>query len=407
MDMPAANSVLFCPLKLGNGTISSRIVMAPMARLRNCRQHVPLVPMVPTYFAERASYPGTLVISEMTIISPRACGYPHPPGIWTNDQVAAWKAVTAAVHAQGSRIYLQIGALGRVAHPLVLEEDVALFGLQKDSIRFAAPSSIPCIKGHPVPAELTTEEIKALMKDFAAAARRAVNDAGFDGVEVHGGYGYLIDQFIQDTANQRTDSYGGSVENRSRFAVEVMRAVVDAVGAERSAIRLSPWCSWQGMGMSDPMPQFIHLIQQLRSLKLSYLHLVEPYAACYTNDTVALYGDSNDILIRMWGKTNPVILNHGFDALSACNAIEKYMGVVDIAVAMGTPFISNPDLIYRIKKGIPLMPPERSKSHSVMDPDGYITYPFSDEYAAEQEARRRGANLSMNKSSTMEFFSLW
>lgn len=407
MDMPAANSVLFCPLKIGDGTISSRIIMAPMARLRNCRLHVPLVPMVPTYFAERASYPGTLVISEMTIISPRACGYPHPPGIWTDDQVAAWKAVTAAVHAQGSRIYLQIGALGRVAHPLVLEEDVALFGLQEDSIRFAAPSSIPCGKGQPIPAELTTEEIKALVKDFAAAARRAVNDAGFDGVEVHGGYGYLIDQFIQDTANQRTDSYGGSVENRSRFAVEVMRAVVDAVGAEQSAIRLSPWCSWQGMGMSDPMPQFIYLIQQLRNLKPSYLHLVEPYAACYANDTVALYGDSNDILIRMWGKTSPVILNHGFDASSACKAIEKYIGVVDIAVAMGAPFISNPDLIYRIKKGIPLMLPDRSKSHSVMDPDGYITYPFSDEWEAEQEARRRGTRLSINKSSTMEFFSLW
>nr|WOD46359.1 hypothetical protein [Trichoderma atroviride] len=364
MDMPPANSVLFRPLEIGNGTISGRIVMAPMARLRNCRKHVPLVPMVPTYFAERASYPKTLVIPEITIISLRACGHPHPPGIWTNDQVAAWKVVTAAVHAQGSRTYLHIGAIDRVAHPLVLEEDVALFGLQNDAIRFAAPSSNPC--------------------DFAAAARRAVDDAGFDGVEVHDGYGFLIDQFIQDTANQRTDSYGGSVENRSRFAVEVMRAVVDAVGTERSAIRLSPWCSWQGMGMSDPMPQFIYLIQQLRNLKLSYLHLVEPYAASYTNDTVALYGESNDILIRMWGKTSPVILNHGFDALSACKAIEKYVGVVDIAVAMGAPFVSNPDLIYRIKKGIPLMPPDRSKSHSVMDPDGYITYPFSDEWETEQ-----------------------
>lgn len=139
--------------------------------------------------------------------------------------------------------------------------------------------------------------------------------------------------------------------------------------------------------MSDPMPQSIYLIQQLRSLKLSYLHLVEPYAACYTSDTVALYGDSNDVLIRMWGKTSPVILNHGFDATSACKAIEKYMGIVDIAVAMGAPFISNPDLIYRIKKGILLMPPDRSKSHSVIDPDGYITYPFSDEWEAEQEAR--------------------
>ncbi|KAM0260266.1 hypothetical protein ACHAQJ_002830 [Trichoderma viride] len=396
MDAPAANTVLFCPLKIGNGTISSRVVMAPMARLRNSRRHVPIVPMVPTYFAERASYPGTLVISEMTIISPRACGYPHPPGIWTNEQVAAWKAVTAAVHAQGSRIYLQIGALGRVAHPRVLEEDVALFDLPKDSVR----------KEHPTPAKLTTEEIKALIKDFATAARRAVFDAEFDGVEVHGGYGYLVDQFIQDTANQRTDCYGGSAENRSRFAVEVMCAVVDAVGPERCAIRISPWCSWQGMRMHDPMPQFIYLIQQLRNLKLSYLHLVEPFVAQHTSSAESLFGDSNDILIRLWGKTSPVILIHGFDATSACEAIERYIGVADIAVAIGAPFMSNLDLIYRIQKGIPLVPPDRSKSHSVMDPDGYITYSFSDKWRAEQDAKLRETKLSVVRSM-MGFVSIW
>ncbi|KAK4079935.1 hypothetical protein Trihar35433_1040 [Trichoderma harzianum] len=406
MDCPAANTVLFLPLKLGNEAISSRIVMAPMARLRNSRRHVPLVPMVPTYFAERASYPGSLVITEMTMISPRASGYPHSPGIWTNEQVAAWKAVTAAVHAQGSRIYLQIGALGRVANPRVLEEDAVLFGLPRDSVRFAAPSSIPCSKGHPTPAELTTEEIDALIKDFATAARRAVFDAEFDGVEVHGGYGYLIDQFIQDTSNQRTDCYGGNVENRSRFALEVMRAVVDAVGPERSAIRLSPWCSWQGMRMHDPMPQFIYLIQQLRGLKLAYLHLVEAFRARQTNSTEALFGDSNDILIRMWGMTSPIILNHGFDAPSAIEAIERYIGVADIAVSIGAPFMSNPDLIYRIKKGIPLALPDRSKSHSVIDPDGYITYPFSDEWKAEQDARLRETNLGILRS-VMEFYSTY
>lgn len=215
MDTPAADTVLFCPLKIGNGIISSRVIMAPMARLRNCRLHVPLVPMAPTYFAERASHPGTLAISEMAIISPRSCDYPHPPGIRRNAQAAAWKAVTAAVHAQGSQIYLQIGTLGRVAHHLVLEEDVALFGLPKDSMLFVAPSLIPCSKDYPIPVELTTEEIKALIKNFATAVRHAVNDANFDGMEVHGGYGFLIDQFIQDTANQRTDSNGGNVENRS------------------------------------------------------------------------------------------------------------------------------------------------------------------------------------------------
>jgi NADPH2 dehydrogenase len=288
----------------------------------------------------------------------------------------------------------------------VLEEDVALFGLPKNSVRFAAPSPIACSKDHPTPAELTREEIKALTKDFATAARRAVFDAEFDGVEVHGGYGYLVDQFIQDTANQRTDCYGGSIENRSRFAVEVMRAVVDAVGPERSAIRLSPWCSWQGMRMHDPMPQFIYLVQQLRSLKLSYLHLVEPFVAQHTNGAEALFGDSNDILIRMWGKTSPVILNHGFDATSACEAIERYIGVVDIAVAIGAPFMSNPDLIYRIKKGIPFVLPDRSKSHSVMDPDGYITYHFSDEWKAEQDARLRETKLSVMRPS-MGFFSTW
>ncbi|OPB39312.1 NADH:flavin oxidoreductase/NADH oxidase family protein [Trichoderma guizhouense] len=342
----------------------------------------------------------------MTMISPRASGYPHSPGIWTNEQVAAWKAVTAAVHAQGSRIYLQIGALGRVANPRVLEEDAVLFGLPRDSVRFAAPSSIPCSKGHPTPAELTAEEIDTLVKDFATAARRAVFDAEFDGVEVHGGYGYLVDQFIQDTSNQRTDCYGGSVENRSRFALEVMRAVVDAVGPERSAIRLSPWCSWQGMRMHDPMPQFIYLIQQLRGLKLAYLHLVEAFRARQTNSAEALFGDSNDILIRMWGMTSPIILNHGFDAPSAIEAIERYIGVADIAVSIGAPFMSNPDLIYRIKKGIPLALPDRSKSHSVIDPDGYITYPFSDEWKAEQDARLRETNLGILRS-VMEFYSTY
>lgn len=288
----------------------------------------------------------------MAIISPRACGYPHPPGIWTNEQVAAWKAVTAAVHVQGRQIYLQIGVLDRVAHPLVLEEDVALFGLPKDSIRFAAPSSIPCSKDHPIPAELTTEEIKALIKDFATAAGHAVNDAHFDGVKVHSSYGYLIDQFIQDTINQRTDSYGGSVENRSRFTFEIMHVVVEAVGAERSAIVLPLWCARQDMRMSDPIPQFVHPIQQLRDLKLSYLHLVKPYAARYTNNTVARYGDSNDILIRMWGEDKPSNL----------------------------------------------------KSHSAMNPDGYITYPFSDKWTPEQEALRRGTRFSITKSSMMEFF---
>ncbi|KAL7927931.1 hypothetical protein ACQKWADRAFT_325258 [Trichoderma austrokoningii] len=296
MDFSTASSVLFCPLKISGGTISSRID----------------IPLVPTCFAERASYPGTL-------ISPRACGYPHPPGIWTNGQVAAWKAVTAA-----------IGALGRITHPIVL--DLPL------QARYHAVK--------------TTNAIKALIKDFATAAKQTVNDADFDGVEVHGGYGHLVDQFVQDTANQRTDSYDGNIENRSRFAVE-------------------------DMGMSDPMPQFIHLVQQLRGMKLSYLHLVEHYAACYTNDAIALYGDSNDILIHMWGKASPVILNHGFDALSTCKAIEDYIGVADIAVAMGATLISNPDLIYRIAC------PDRSKSHSVMDPDGYITYSFSDEWEAE------------------------
>lgn len=406
MNDPAENTILFHPLKVGSGVVSSRIVMAPMARLRNSRRHVPLVPMVPTYFAERASYPGTLVISEMTMISLRACGYQHSPGIWTNEQAVAWKAVTAAVHAQGSRIYLQIGALGRVAHPNVLEEDAALFDFPGDSVRFAAPSPIPCGKEHPTPAELTTEEIKALIQDFAAAARRAVFDAEFDGVEVHGGYGYLVDQFIQDTSNQRTDCYGGSVENRSRFALEVMRAVVDAVGPERSAIRLSPWYSWQGMRMHDPMPQFIYLIQQLRGLKLAYLHLVEAFVARQTNTAEALFGDSNDILIRMWGMTSPVILNYGFDATSAIEAIDRYMGVADIAVAIGAPFMSNPDLIYRIKKGIPLMLPDRSKSHSVIDPDGYITYPFSHEWRAEQDAKLRETKLSIMRSR-MEFFSTY
>jgi NADPH2 dehydrogenase len=260
-----ADSRLFQPLKIGNMEVKNRIAMAPLTRFRGTDDHIPIVPMVAEYYAQRASVPGTLLITEATFISPDAAGAPNVPGIWKQEQIDAWRKVTDAVHAKGSFIYLQLWALGRVA-------DVGQ--AEKENFTIMSASPIPAGEGYPTPKEMTEEDIKKAIGNYAQAAKNSIA-AGFDGVEIHGANGYLVDQFLQDNSNQRTDSYGGSVENRSRFAHEVTKAVVEAVGADRTGIRLSPFSEFQGMKMKDPIPQFSDIIKKLAALKLAYLHLVE------------------------------------------------------------------------------------------------------------------------------------
>lgn len=272
----AANTKVFSPFQVGSTKLDHRVVMAPLTRFRATVDNVP-TDLMAQYYAQRAVVPGTLIISEASFISPKAGGYATIPGLWNDEQLNAWKKTTDAVHAKGSKIYMQLWHLGRAAHPDPAGSGGAVkderFDFENDLV---SSSAVPIAEGQPTPRALSEEEVWATVADYATAAKNAVEKAGFDGVEIHGAHGYLIDQFNQDTCNKRTDQFGGSIENRARFCLEVAKAVAKAVGADKTGIRLSPWSGFQGMRMADPIPQFSYIIHQLRELDLAYLHLVEP-----------------------------------------------------------------------------------------------------------------------------------
>ncbi|KAB5575479.1 hypothetical protein GE09DRAFT_990726 [Coniochaeta sp. 2T2.1] len=366
-----STSRLFQPLQLGTITLNHRLVMAPTTRFRADTNHVPL-PFVATYYEQRASVPGTLLITEATIISKRAGAYPCLPGFFTAEQVSAWRQSTDVVHAKGSFIFAQLWAPGRAADP---------GACKAAGVRILSSSAVPIAEGMAVPEEMSGEDIREFVGDYVKAARRAVGEAGFDGVELHGANGYLIDQFVQDTVNQRSDEYGGSVENRSRFALEVTKAVVDAVGADRVAIRLSPWSRGQGMRMADPVPQFTHLIRQLAGLKLAYLHLIEA-RICIDNDVDGQVAadEKLDFAVEAWDNVSPVILAGGYTPKSASEAADVRWRDRDVAVAFGRHFISTPDLPFRLRSSIPLNPYDRATFYKFGSPDGYTDYQFSKEW---------------------------
>ncbi|KAK3903260.1 hypothetical protein C8A05DRAFT_33009 [Staphylotrichum tortipilum] len=367
-----ATSRLFQPLPLTpTATLGHRIAMAPLTRFRASDAHVPIVPLVATYYSQRASsLPGTLLLTEATFISPSAGGYANAPGIYTPEQVAAWRRVTDAVHAKGGFIFNQLWSLGRVADPKVAE---------KEGFKVHGPSKIG-LEGLAVPEEMSVEEIQVRVREYAAAAKNAI-EAGFDGVEIHAANGYLIDQFLQDTANQRTDQYGGSVENRSRFAVEVVQAVVDAVGAERTGIRLSPWNDFQGMKMADPVPQFEDLIHKLKRFGLAYLHLVQSRVS---GSADAAAGDkaheSLDFALNIWDR--PVLIADGMKPKDAKYLVDEEYKDKDVVAVFGRYFIATPDLPFRIKNGLEVNQYNRDTFYLPKSPVGYIDQPFSKEYEA-------------------------
>lgn len=365
-------SKLFNPLQVGRMQLSNRIAMAPMTRFRVDDDHNPL-PIVKDYYAQRASTPGTLLITEATIISRQAGGYPVVPGIYTDSQIAAWKEVTDAVHAKGSYIYLQLWALGRVADPTYLKE--------LGDHDLVSASAIPASEGGAVPRELSESEIQSFINDYAQAARNAVV-AGFDGVEIHGANGYLIDQFIQDISNKRTDGWGGSVEKRARFALEVTRAVVDAIGADRTGIRFSPFSTFQGMRMTDPVPQFSYLARETAKFNLAYVHIVEPRIA--GNADVEVMHDDLDFFLEAYGNATPVVIAGGYKPESALQAIDEKYKQYDAIIGFGRPFISNPDLPFRVKANVPLVPYDRDTFYTPKKSKGYIDWAFSPEFKATQ-----------------------
>ncbi|KAH9945562.1 hypothetical protein B0H21DRAFT_823025 [Amylocystis lapponica] len=341
---------LFQPVEVGTMKLSHRVVLAPLTRFRANAAHVH-GDLAVEYYSQRASAPGTLVITEATHIAARAGGYNNVPGIYNDEQIAAWKRVTEAVHAKGSYIYLQLWAMGRAGKPEVLEAE-------DPSIPYVSASDIP-LKGYSkAPRPLTAEEIAEYVRLFAQAAKNAVHGAGFDGVEVHGANGYLLDQFLQDVSNTRTDAYGGSVENRCRFALAAVDAVVQAVGAHRTAIRLSPWSTFQEMGMADPKPTFSFLVEHLveRYPDMAYIHL------------------SNDFIRELWAP-RPLISAGGYTRALALKQSE----LTGELVAFGRIYIANPDLPVRLQKGLPLTKQDRSTFYGPQTAKGYTDYPFVDE----------------------------
>ncbi|KAJ4482333.1 NADH:flavin oxidoreductase/NADH oxidase [Lentinula aciculospora] len=354
-----ATSNLFSPIKVGTMQLNHRVVMAPMTRLRTSNASA-VLKVTKEYYSQRASTPGTFLISEGTVIAPRATGFPGAPGVWSGEQIVAWKEVVDAVHAKGSYIYLQIAAMGRVAQPSVLKSYDPAYDV-------AGAGDIP-VAGGEVPRPMTVEEIQASIGLFAQAATNAVHKAGFDGVELHGANGFLIDQFIQDVSNNRTDEYGGSMENRVRYALEVVDAVVKVVGEERTSIRLSPWAKDQDMGMKAPVPTFTHLISRLKNThpNLAYIHLIQ------SRDLDDLK-QSNEIFFNTW-LPRPLVVADGFTRETALKLAEREA----LLVAFGRQFISNPDLPLRLKSDIPLSVYDRTTFYGGDESGkGYIDYTFA------------------------------
>ncbi|KAL5347128.1 hypothetical protein ACLOAV_007435 [Pseudogymnoascus australis] len=366
--MTVTQSNLFAPLSLGNHTLQHRLALAPLTRFRTTDAHVPL-PMVATYYAQRAAAPGTLLISEATYVSPAAVGYKHAPGIYNAAQIAAWKPVTEAVHARGGVIFSQLWALGRTADKE---------GAESEGQTVKAPSAI-AVPGGPLPEALTEEEIQQYIRDYAQAARNAI-EAGFDGVEVHNANGYLPHQFLEEVSNQRTDHWGGSVEKRSRFGIAVVKAVVEAVGAEKVGIRLSPYFKSYGMNVVDPTEQFTYFVNELKKFDIAYLHLVEGRF-----DGTKEERDSVRFLAEVWGKEKPLLIAGGFNAESAKEVVKEYEGF-KLVVVFGRHFIANPDLVFRIRENVALTPYNRNTFYNAMQEEGYTDYPFSKEFLASGEA---------------------
>lgn len=365
----AEPSELLAPLRVGKNLLQHRVVMAPLTRYRADDDHVPS-PLAPLYYGQRASCPGTLIITEATFIAQHCGGYANVPGIYNEAQVNAWRPVTEAVHAKGSFIFCQLWCLGRTADPSVA---------QREGFEMVAPSNVP-LNDVPV-RELSKHEIPELVEAYAKAALRAI-EAGFDGVEIHAANGYMVDQFLQDMTNRREDEYGGSPENRSRFACEVADAISQAIGSDRVGIRLSPYSTFQGMKMEDPRPQFTDVITKLSQRNLAYVHVVEARIAG-NQDVTSAAAETLDFAMDAWGDDRPFIVAGGYTPENVRHALEsKYATRNNLAVAFGRYFLSTPDLPFRIDKGIAPNPYNRSTFYIPKSPEGYIDYEFSKEWTA-------------------------
>jgi N-ethylmaleimide reductase len=354
---------LFEPIRIGGVLLPNRVVMAPLTRRRAGQGKIPSL-VNAQYYGQRAS--AGLIVSESTEIDPLAAGAPPTrPGIFNDAQVDGWRLVTGAVHAQRGRIFMQLSHLGRASHPSMRIDGsppVAPSAIQPKGMVFTPEGPQP----YPLPRALETAEIPQVVAQFAHAALNAKR-AGFDGVEIHGANGYLIDEFLRDGPNRRTDEYGGSAANRARFLLEVTKAAIGIWGANRVAVRISPWNSFGDMSDSDPGATFGHVAEALRPLGLAYLHVIESPPGHAEAPEQPLAGR----LRKAFG--GPLMLAGGYDRTTAEQALA---GVADM-VAFGEAFIANPDLPLRFKTGLTLNPADRSTFYGGNE-RGYTDYPFAE-----------------------------
>jgi N-ethylmaleimide reductase len=358
---------LLTPIQLGALTLNNRVVMAPLTRMRATDGDVP-GELAAEYYSQRAS--AGLIISEAAQISNLGKGYPATPGIYSDAQVAGWKKVTDAVHAKGGKMVCQLWHVGRISHSSLHPQEglpVAPSAIAPSGKVYTASWQLA---EYETPRALSQTEIPALIADYVHAAKQA-HAAGFDGVEVHGANGYLLDQFLHDGSNTRNDQYGGSFENRSRLLLEVLRAVIGIWGADRVGVRLSPYGTFNDMSDKDTMGLFTDLIGRLNPLGLAYLHLIEPRSTMAGgSDKVKEDQPSTSELFRPLfnGK---IIAAGGFDRQGAEEFVSK--GLAD-AIAFGRFFISNPDLPARLLANAPLNPYDRSTFYGG-GAKGYVDYP--------------------------------
>ncbi len=365
-DAPPTRS-LFAPARFGDLDLANCVVMAPLTRNRAAAGLVPS-PLAAEYYSQRAT--AGLVITEATQVSRNAQGYLDTPGLYTAEQVAEWRKVTDAVHEQGGRIVAQLWHVGRISHESLLPEGmqpVAPSALRANAKTFTAEGFVDVS----APRALAIDEIPGVVEEFRKAARNAI-EAGFDGVEVHGANGYLIDQFLRDGANQRDDAYGGSIENRTRFLFEVVQSVADEIGAGRVGVRLSPVTPAGDLGDSDPQPLFERAVERLDALGIAYIHMIEGATGGDRNIVRFDYAALRRSFSGAW------IVNNGYNRDMAMEEVES--GRAD-AVAFGVPFLANPDLPARLRRDAKLNEP-RQETFYGGGAEGYTDYPTLEQASA-------------------------
>lgn len=359
------DSDLFSPFQLGPTTLANRIVMAPLTRSRAKEDDIP-GDIAAEYYVQRAT--AGLIIAEATQISPQGKGYVYTPGIYSDAQVHAWKKITDAVHTAGGKMFLQLWHVGRISHPSIQIDGVlpvAPSAIKPEGQSYTLDGFVPMV----TPRALATSEIPGIVQQYRTAAKNA-KAAGFDGVEIHAANGYLLDQFLRDKTNQRTDEYGGSIENRARLLMEVTAAVVEVWGGDRVGIRISPVSSFGDIADSNPEALFRYVVEKLNPFGLVYLHVIE-------GDTGGAreVADGFDPQILHQLFNGFYMANNGYDLNMAVEA--RVRNKADL-IAFGRPFIANPDLVKRLYVGAHLNTPDPDTMYGGAA-KGYIDYPTLNE----------------------------